>query len=372
MVEVRLKNLTVKYGEVVAVNNINLVLEDRKFTVMLGPSGCGKTSTLRSIAGLTRPASGDIYIGERLVNDLYPSERNVAMVFQSYALYPHMNIFDNLAFCLRPLKHSKGEVERKVNDVAKRLHLHEFLGRYPAELSSGQQQRVAIGRALIREPAVLLLDEPLSQLDAVLREEMKMYIKKLQEDLAITTIHVTHDQTEAQALGDKIVVMDQGAIQQTGTPQEIYNSPLNLFVAGFIGNPPMNFIPGKVYREKGELFLVNTKTRIHLSSKLSKKLEEKGVVGEIILGIRPEHILLFPTAAANSIRARIVEVLPQNDEFIIHLDCTSFSLKVREDKKILGFRPQIDQEIWFALSEEKAYVFDKETTARIELSSRGD
>lgn len=372
MVEVRLKNLTVKYGEVVAVDNINLVLEDRKFTVMLGPSGCGKTSTLRSIAGLTKPASGEIYIGERLVNDLYPSERNVAMVFQSYALYPHMNIFDNLAFCLRPLQHSKSEIERKVNDVAKRLHLHEFLTRYPAELSSGQQQRIAIGRALIREPSVLLLDEPLSQLDAVLREEMKVYIKKLQEGLAITTIHVTHDQTEAQALGDKIVVMDQGAIQQTGTPQEVYNNPLNLFVAGFIGNPPMNFIPGKIYREEGKLFLVNSKTKIPLSSKLGKKLEEKGVVGEIILGIRPEHILLFPTANTNSVEAETVEVLPQNNEFIIDLDCASFSLKVRQDKGILGFRPQIDQKIWFTLNEEKVYVFDKETTARIELSYRGD
>lgn len=367
MTEVKLKNLTVKYGEVVAVNRINLTFEDKKFTVMLGPSGCGKTSTLRSIAGLTNPASGEIYIGERLVNSLYPSERNVAMVFQSYALYPHMRIFDNLAFCLRPLKFSKSQIKKKVDEVVKTLHLQELLDRYPTELSSGQQQRVAIGRALIREPAVFLLDEPLSQLDAILREEMKVYIKKLQENLAITTIHVTHDQTEAQALGDKIVVMEQGIIQQKGTPQEIYNNPLNLFVAGFIGDPPMNFIPGKIYSEQGELFLGDTKVKIPFPAKLSKKLKEKEIIGEIVLGIRPEHLLVFPSATVNSVEAKIVEILPQNNEFVIDLDCNSFSLKVRRDKKILGFRPQIGQKIWFALNEEKTYFFNKETRARIEL-----
>jgi len=367
LAEVKLKNLTVKYGEVVAVNNISLIFEDRRFTVMLGPSGCGKTSTLRSIAGLTKPASGEIYIGERLVNDLYPSERNVAMVFQSYALYPHMNIFDNLAFCLRPLKISKSEIKEKVNQMAQILHLQEFLDRYPAELSSGQQQRVAIGRALIRKPAVLLLDEPLSQLDAVLREEMKVYIKKLQEDLAITTIHVTHDQTEAQALGDKIVIMDQGVIQQTGTPQEVYNSPVNLFVAGFIGNPSINFISGKIHQEEGKLLLISEKIKIPIPPKLSRKLKEKEIAEEVILGIRPEHIPLFPKATTNSVEAEIIEVLPQNNEFIIDLNCNSFSFKIRRDKKVLGFRPQVGQKVWFGLSDEKTYFFDKKTTKRIEL-----
>ena len=367
MAEVKLKNLTVKYGEVVAVNNVNLTFEDKKFTVMLGPSGCGKTSTLRSIAGLTRPASGEIYIDERLVNDLYPSERNVAMVFQSYALYPHMNIFDNLAFCLKPLKLTRSEIKEKVNQISQTLHLEEFLDRYPAELSSGQQQRVAIGRALIRRPAVLLLDEPLSQLDAVLREEMKVYIKKLQEELAITTIHVTHDQTEAQAMGDRIVVMDLGVIQQIGTPQEVYNNPVNLFVAGFIGNPSMNLISGELSREEGKFFLVSKEVKIPIPPKLGRKLEKGNIAGEIVLGIRPEHIFLFPEAIQDSVEAEIIEVLPQNNEFIIDLSCDSFSFKVRKDKEVLGFHPQVGQKSWFTLNEEKTYFFDKETTRRIEL-----
>ncbi|RLE58654.1 MAG: sugar ABC transporter ATP-binding protein, partial [Thermoprotei archaeon] len=233
MAKVSVKDLLKKFGNVIAVNKISFEVNDGEFVVLLGPSGCGKTTTLRLIAGLETPDGGEIWIGDKLVNDLPPKDRDVAMVFQNYALYPHMKVYDNLAFPLRLRKLPKDKIDRKVREVAKLLRIDNLLDRYPRQLSGGQQQRVALGRALVREPHVFLMDEPLSNLDAKLRVYMRAELKRLQRELGITTIYVTHDQAEAMTMADRIVVMNEGKIQQIGTPSELYYKPANLFVAGF-------------------------------------------------------------------------------------------------------------------------------------------
>ena len=286
-------NLQITDKGVVAVQEFNLEIADKEFIVLVGPSGCGKSTTLRMIAGLEEISEGELYIGDRLVNDVAPKDRDIAMVFQNYALYPHMTVYDNMAFALK-LRHApKDEIDKKVKEAAEILDITQYLGRKPKALSGGQRQRVAIGRAIVRSPQVMLMDEPLSNLDAKLRNQMRAELIKLREKIQTTFIYVTHDQTEAMTLGDRIVIMKDGFIQQIGTPQEVFNHPYNLFVAGFIGSPQMNFFDAKLVKVDGKYAVQLDKLTVELSEEKQAKLAANNVAEqEITLGVRPEHITL--------------------------------------------------------------------------------
>ncbi len=285
-------NLQITDEGVVAVQKFSLDIKDREFIVLVGPSGCGKSTTLRMIAGLEEITEGELYIGDRLVNDVAPKDRDIAMVFQNYALYPHMTVYENMAFSLKLKKVPKKEIDKKVREAAEILGITEYLDRKPKALSGGQRQRVAIGRAIVRDPQVLLMDEPLSNLDAKLRNQMRAEIIKLRSRINTTFIYVTHDQTEAMTLGDRIVIMRDGFIQQIGTPQEVFNHPLNLFVAGFIGTPQMNFFHGAKLVKKQEGYAVDLLGRhIVLDQTRQKLLSERNQEEcDVIVGIRPVHL----------------------------------------------------------------------------------
>ena len=287
-------NLQITDKGVVAVQEFNLEIADKEFIVLVGPSGCGKSTTLRMIAGLEEISEGELYIGDRLVNDVAPKDRDIAMVFQNYALYPHMTVYENMAFALK-LRHTpKDEIDKKVKEAAEILDITQYLGRKPKALSGGQRQRVAIGRAIVREPKVLLMDEPLSNLDAKLRNQMRAEIIKLRERINTTFIYVTHDQTEAMTLGDRIVIMKDGFIQQIGTPQEVFNHPYNLFVATFIGTPQMNmFDNAKLVKENGKYAVKLDCLTVELSEDKQAALAKNNVAEQdVVLGVRPEHITL--------------------------------------------------------------------------------
>ncbi len=287
MAEVRLENVCKHYDRVVAVDNFNLSIQDKEFVVLVGPSGCGKTTTLRMIAGLETITSGRIFIGDRLINDLPAKERNIAMVFQNYALYPHMTVRDNIAFSLEMRKRPKEEIEQRVREAADILGIEHLLDRKPKQLSGGQRQRVAVGRAIVRKPEVFLFDEPLSNLDAKLRVQTRLELKKLHERLATTAVYVTHDQVEAMTMGDRIVVMKDGLIQQVGSPMELYNTPANRFVAGFIGSPAMNFFEAELAGGADGLCLQSGEVRLDLLPEQCRLLERYGRK-RILVGIRPE------------------------------------------------------------------------------------
>ena len=286
-------NLQITDEGVVAVQAFNLDIQDKEFIVLVGPSGCGKSTTLRMIAGLEDITDGELYIGDRLVNDVAPKDRDIAMVFQNYALYPHMTVYDNMAFALKLRHESKEEIDRKVKEAAEILDITQYLGRKPKALSGGQRQRVAIGRAIVRKPKVLLMDEPLSNLDAKLRNQMRAEIIKLRQRINTTFIYVTHDQTEAMTLGDRIVIMKDGFIQQIGTPQEVFNHPYNLFVAGFIGTPQMNMFDAKLVKKDGKYAVEVGGLSVTLSDEKQEKLAKNNVAEQdVVLGVRPEHIEL--------------------------------------------------------------------------------
>ena len=295
-------NLQITDKGVVAVQEFNLEIKDKEFIVLVGPSGCGKSTTLRMIAGLEEISEGELYIGDRLVNDVAPKDRDIAMVFQNYALYPHMTVYENMAFALK-LRHApKDEIDRKVKEAAEILDITQYLGRKPKALSGGQRQRVAIGRAIVRDPQVMLMDEPLSNLDAKLRNQMRAEIIKLRERINTTFIYVTHDQTEAMTLGDRIVIMKDGFIQQIGTPQEVFNHPYNLFVAGFIGTPQMNLFDAKLVKQNGKYAVTLGGLTVELSEEKQKALAANNVAEQdVTLGVRPEHITLEP----NGIPAKV-------------------------------------------------------------------
>ena len=286
-------NLQITDEGVVAVQEFNLEIKDKEFIVLVGPSGCGKSTTLRMIAGLEDISGGELYIGDRLVNDVAPKDRDIAMVFQNYALYPHMTVYENMAFALK-LRHApKDEIDKKVKEAAEILDITQYLGRKPKALSGGQRQRVAIGRAIVRAPQVMLMDEPLSNLDAKLRNQMRAEIIKLRQRIDTTFIYVTHDQTEAMTLGDRIVIMKDGFIQQIGTPQEVFNHPYNLFVAGFIGTPQMNLFDAKLVKQNGKYAVQLDSLTVELSAEKQAKLAANNVdEQDIVLGVRPEHIEL--------------------------------------------------------------------------------
>ena len=293
MAGVRLEGIYKKYpgSDKASVTDVNLDIQDKEFLVLVGPSGCGKSTTLRMIAGLEEISEGKLFIGDRLVNDVAPKDRDIAMVFQSYALYPHMNVYQNMAFGLKLRKFKKADIDKRVREAAKILDIEHLLDRKPKALSGGQRQRVALGRAIVREPQVFLMDEPLSNLDAKLRGQMRAEISKLTKRLETTTIYVTHDQIEAMTMGDRIVVMKDGFIQQTASPEELYNHPVNIFVAGFIGSPSMNFINGTLAEANGEVHFKAPGVDVVVPEGRASVLRSKGYIGkEVVLGIRPEDI----------------------------------------------------------------------------------
>ena len=287
-------NLQITEEGVLAVDNFNLHIQDKEFIVLVGPSGCGKSTTLRMVAGLEEISGGELYIGGQLMNDVAPKDRDISMVFQNYALYPHMTVRENIAFPLKLRKMDKAEIDQRVEQAAEILDITEYLDRKPKALSGGQRQRVAIGRAIVREPKVLLMDEPLSNLDAKLRNQMRAELIKLRQRIDTTFIYVTHDQTEAMTLGDRIVIMKDGVIQQIGTPQEVFDHPYNLFVAGFIGMPQMNFFDAELVEKDGAYSVKVGGIEVALSAEKQERLKAKQVKSqEITLGVRPEHITLL-------------------------------------------------------------------------------
>jgi multiple sugar transport system ATP-binding protein len=331
MAKVLLKDLTKRFDEVVAVNKMNDVIEDQQFVVLVGPSGCGKTTTLRMIAGLEEVTEGEIYIGDRLVNDVPPKDRDIAMVFQNYALYPHMDVYNNMAFGLKLRRTPKAEIEKRVHNAASILKIEDLLKRKPKQLSGGQRQRVALGRAIVRDPKVFLMDEPLSNLDAKLRVQMRTEIAKLHQRLKATIVYVTHDQTEAMTMASKIIIMKDGNVQQTGAPQEVYDHPDNMFVAGFIGSPAMNFVDVTVTEN---LTLKNDQFEIDTSDKLKDIIKKNDLKGkDIVAGIRPEDLEdseFIPEAGDNNTIIADVEVTePMGAEIYVYIDINGVLMTAR-------------------------------------------
>ena len=305
-------------GNVTAVSDFNLEIADKEFIVLVGPSGCGKSTTLRMVAGLEEISKGELRIDDRLVNDVEPKDRDIAMVFQSYALYPHMTVRENMEFPLKLRKMDKAEIERRVNQAAEILDITQYLDRKPKALSGGQRQRVAIGRAIVREPKVLLMDEPLSNLDAKLRNQMRAEIIKLRQRINTTFIYVTHDQTEAMTLGDRIVIMKDGFVQQIGTPQQVFDTPVNLFVAGFIGTPQMNFFNGKLEKTGASYQIQCMGATIPVTDEMAQKLASKGQGNaDVIVGVRPEHITV-QTEGGNAIQCTVEVSELMGSEFYLH------------------------------------------------------
>ena len=333
MAEVKLKNVKKQYENgFVAVHDFNLEIKDEEFIVLVGPSGCGKSTTLRMIAGLEDITDGEISIGENVVNDMEPKDRDIAMVFQNYALYPHMSVYENIAFGLRLRKVPSKEIHQKVLNAAEILGITDLLGRKPKQLSGGQRQRVAIGRAIVRVPKVFLMDEPLSNLDAKLRNQMRAEIILLREKIRTTFIYVTHDQTEAMTLGDRIVIMKDGYVMQVGTPQELFNHPANLFVAGFIGTPQMNFFDARLDEENGSYTAEIEGYKVKIPQYICDELNKLDTVPtRVQLGARPENLILDPTGQ-NGIKAAIRVTEMMGSEIHIHADCAdgkSVILKVQ-------------------------------------------
>jgi multiple sugar transport system ATP-binding protein len=345
-----------------AVKNFNLDIQDKEFIIFVGPSGCGKSTTLRMIAGLEDITSGTLKIGDRVVNDVEPKDRDIAMVFQNYALYPHMTVYDNMAFGLKLRKVPKAEIDKMVKEAAKILDLTNLLDRKPKALSGGQRQRVAMGRAIVRNPKVFLMDEPLSNLDAKLRVQMRTEIAKLHQRLGTTIIYVTHDQTEAMTLGTRIVVMKDGVIQQVDTPQNLYEKPQNLFVAGFMGSPQMNFLDAEVEVKGDDAFLKIAGQDIQLPPAKAKKVIEGGYAGKTVtFGIRPEDVddsemVVSTSKAVFESTINVYELL--GAEVYLYFDLAGFPITARVDSRTTA-RP--GDKVKFAFDVEKIHVFDKET-----------
>ena len=356
-------NLQITDEGVVAVQAFNLDIADKEFIVLVGPSGCGKSTTLRMIAGLEEISAGELYIDGKLMNDVAPKDRDIAMVFQNYALYPHMTVYENMAFSLKLRKESKDVIDRKVHEAAEILDITQYLDRKPKALSGGQRQRVAIGRAIVRDPKVFLMDEPLSNLDAKLRNQMRAEIIKLRERINTTFIYVTHDQTEAMTLGDRIVIMRDGYIQQIGTPQEVFNHPANLFVAGFIGMPVMNMFDADLTREGDKYFVELGGYKVELTKEKEERLKKNNVESqEVILGVRPEHTNIADKGV--SAKVDVSEMMGSS----VHLHVTA------EDRDVIIIVPTLDMKgqysmgdmVHFDFQGSVAHVFSKETEKNLE------
>ena len=351
---VLLRDLTKRFGKVVAVDRINLEVNDGEFLVLLGPSGCGKSTTLRLIAGLERPDRGEIWIGDKMVNEIDPTKRNVAMVFQSYALYPHMTVFGNIEFPLRMRGVPKSERVRKVKEVASFLGIEELLERKPSQLSGGQQQRVALARAIVREPEVFLLDEPLSNLDAKLRVKMRFELKHLlSHKLGITTIYVTHDQVEAMTMADKIAVMNEGKIQQVDTPDNIFYKPSNVFVAGFVGSPPMNFLKGEV-KEEERLIICCGDAKIPIPPSYKKVLNSGK---KVVVGFRPQHVEVSDKPIKDFLESDVVGVERLGTENYIHVRLSDVEVILQAPPEVKTLRGKV----YWRLRENFVYIFDAQS-----------
>ena len=357
-------NLQVTKDGVVAVQDFNLEIKDKEFVVLVGPSGCGKSTTLRMIAGLEEITDGELYIGDIYSNIIAPRDRNIAMVFQNYALYPHMTVYENMAFSLKLAKMSKEEIDKKVKEAAEILDITQYLDRKPKALSGGQRQRVAIGRAIVRDPKVLLMDEPLSNLDAKLRGQMRSEIIKLRQKINTTFIYVTHDQIEAMTLGDRIVVMKDGFIQQVGTPQEVFNHPDNIFVAGFIGTPQINFFHNVKLTEKGGEYTLNIHgQKIELSNEQNKALAEKNIKEkDVVVGIRPVHINLADKGFTGKIE--VSEMM--GSEVHLHINVSGDDIvAVLPTAKLDLNTVSIGKQITFLFDSSLCHIFDNETETNL-------
>ena len=358
MAKVELKGISKFFeGGVQAVNNANIVVEDKEFVVLVGPSGCGKSTTLRMIAGLEDISEGEIYIDGELVNDVPPKDRNIAMVFQNYALYPHMSVYENMAFGLRIKKVEKTEIDRRVHEAAKTLDIEKLLDRKPKALSGGQRQRVAVGRAIVRNPKVFLFDEPLSNLDAKLRVQMRAELSDLHLRLNATMIYVTHDQVEAMTMANKIVVMKDGKVQQIGAPLFLYNHPINKFVAGFIGSPPMNFLTVKVTEEWGDVILDEGSFKIKAAPEHAGYLK-KYTGKEVYFGIRPEDLRYTEKSGSKGISVKVTVVEPLGADIHLWLTTGKQPMVARTESK---YSFNVGDEANFIPNMEKARYFDKET-----------
>ena len=368
MASLSLKNINKVYPNGFhAVKDFNLEIEDKEFIIFVGPSGCGKSTTLRMIAGLEEISSGELWIGDKLVNDVEPKDRDIAMVFQNYALYPHMSVFDNMAFGLKLRKVPKDQIKRLVQEAAKILDIEHLLDRKPKALSGGQRQRVAMGRAIVRDPKVFLMDEPLSNLDAKLRVQMRIEISKLHQRLETTIIYVTHDQTEAMTLGTRIVVMKDGVVQQVDTPQALYNTPCNLFVAGFIGSPQMNFMDAKCTIKGNDVTLTVGKHVLKVPASKKQALIDGGYDGKtVVLGIRPEDVHDSQAFISNSPDSVIESTIKVYEllgaEVFLYFDVEGTQMTARVNPRTTL---RTGDKAVFALDMEKIHVFDKETELTI-------
>ncbi|MBU6286957.1 MAG: ABC transporter ATP-binding protein [Chloroflexota bacterium] len=365
MASVTLEHVTKRFGEVTAVRDVNIEVKDKEFLVLVGPSGCGKSTTLRMIAGLEEISEGAVYIGDRLVNDVAPKDRDIAMVFQSYALYPHMSVYDNLAFGLKLRRTPKKEIDRRVQDAAELLGLADLLQRKPKQLSGGQRQRVALGRAIVREPKVFLMDEPLSNLDAKLRVQMRAELIRLHQRLQTTVIYVTHDQVEAMTMGSRIAVLRDGVLQQIDSPQVLYDHPKNMFVAGFIGSPSMNFIDAKLEGDMSDMWVNCGSFRVQVPTALRDKLAPLVAKAnrECFFGIRPEDLYepkYAPPEVEQSarMRARVDVTEPLGAEIYLYLLAGEKMLVARVDPRT---RADVGDEVEMVLDMSKMHIFDRDT-----------
>ncbi len=364
MAEVRVEHMCKLFGQVQALDEVSCAFEDGQLTVLVGPSGCGKTTLLRSIAGLEEPSSGSIYIGEENVDGAPAWERDLAMVFQSYALYPHMSVYKNIAFPLQATKTAKDEIKDRVHKTAKILQIEELLERKPRELSGGQMQRVALGRAIVREPAVFLMDEPLSNLDAKLRVIMRAELRHLQQQLGVTTIYVTHDQAEAMTLADKLIVMDAGRIQQVGKSEDVYRYPQNKFVAGFIGSPPMNFVDCRLDMTLNALVsdAMERKLDPHVVQAVASQWSDKR-----ILGVRPEDLTAKTTPSPGAIQAKVYVMEQLGREILLNT--------MVGDEMVRALAPadsefEAEQQVWLSFDDDSLHIFDADTEETLYSGNR--
>ncbi|MEZ4732497.1 MAG: ABC transporter ATP-binding protein [Caldilineaceae bacterium] len=357
MARVILEQVSKRFGDVKAVDTLNLDIRDKEFVTLVGPSGCGKTTTLRLIAGLEKVTDGAIYFDDQVVSHLPANHRDIAMVFQSYALYPHMNVYDNISFALRMMKIARSEIDRRVKWAANMLGIEPLLNRKPRELSGGQRQRVALGRAIVREPACFLLDEPLSNLDAKLRVTMRAELKRLHHDIGRTFIYVTHDQAEALTMSDRIAIMNHGQLQQYGTPDEVYNQPANLFVAGFIGSPAMNFVDGELVQDGGQLTFRRGAVTYPLPADWAQRLTQRKGPRKITLGARPEAIGISHDGAGG-IEGTVYVEEPLGSDIFLTVNVAGVNVIVRTTPE---FHATIGDQVQLHLNPAKIYFFDAES-----------
>jgi multiple sugar transport system ATP-binding protein len=363
MSSVNYESVTKRFGNVVAVNDLTIDIPDKEFLVFVGPSGCGKTTSLRLLAGLEELTEGNIYIGDRLVNDVAPKDRDIAMVFQSYALYPHMSVYDNMAFGLRLRKTPKAEIDRRVKQAADELGIGELLDRKPKQLSGGQRQRVAVGRAIVRDPAVFLMDEPLSNLDAKLRVDARAMLSRLHQRLETTFIYVTHDQVEAMTMGSRIAVLRDGILQQCDAPQVLYDTPSNIFVAGFIGSPSMNFFDATLVGDASEMYVQTDTFKIRVPDDKARVYVEKGEAGnQVVFGLRPNDIydpeFEAPNIYAQRIECKVDVTEMMGNEIFLYLLTGDKEFRARVDPRS---KARVGQDIQVTFNMDHMHIFDRQT-----------